>query len=272
MNHEWHPRRPKDEIVNLMALTCEEFGFLQRLRDFAWVNGGIPADEEFVLRLARSFQLSGYKFRKIWRRIENFFTIQEDCYMYEPDEDERKEKVQNIAKSRYFGKLGALKRWGKQPETIPDQISDQDSPPYSPPYPETMANYRDNNNRQIEDQLPPPTPSMEPSSGSGTADLSIPTETHQAICQRALDLGMAAPVFKVIGWIYQQFSGDHEAIVAGLVRWEGQKHAGLWGTKTRQEFELEAFRQRSTIRKETQNERLLRQSRELDEQDRRRTG
>ncbi len=267
-NHDWVPLYCGHELNTLTVLTCEEEGFLMRLRKWSWVNGGIPAEEDFVRRLARSFQVSSYKFKKLWDRIRNFFTVRDGNLFYEDDEGERKSQVVNIAKSKYFGRLGAEKRWQKPSEPSPQP----DSPPDSPPMATNIDNYSNNG-----EPPPPPNTSTEMGGGGGSPlertgpepnalTRTLSDADFQAICQRALDLGLAAPRRALAQRILEEFGWDIQALIRVLCKWEGQQHAGLWETKSRGDFELEAARQNSprkpTVRAEEQLSPLHAQSQE----------
>lgn len=250
-NQPWVQRYCGDEWNATAVLTIDEFGLLQRFRDYAWTNGGIPADESFLKRLAKIFQVSAYKFKKIWAEISNFFTIRDGVFYYEDDEAKRQSQVVNIAKSKHFGKLGAEKRWGKQAESA----SEPGSPPDSPPYADPIANQNQNHSHiQKEEPPPPPETTTEENGGGGglppeLAQLptlqqqALPDSAYQQICQRAIDLGFAAPQRKLAQRIFQEFGSDINALMRVLVKWEGQEGAGLWGSKCRGDFELEAARQ-----------------------------
>jgi hypothetical protein len=261
-NQPWCPRYAADELAGpTMTLTCDEFGLLQRLRDYSWKNGGIPNDEELLKKLGKTFLISAYKFKKIWPRLENFFEIRDGLLFYSDDEQERRGQVLNIAKSKLYGKIGAAKRWGNRQAASIDGQPQPDSPPIESPafsvgenlaaengYPQSQSH------TQVGEPPPPPTPSTDEGGGGGTP---LAVDEYQQIAQRALDLGMAAPERRLAVQVRQKF-GDRPiaAVLESLVRWEGQEHVGLWATKTADDFDLEAARQQSggPSRKRSQRE------------------
>lgn len=287
-NHEWYPRHPRDEMSGVQrVLTCEQVGFLDRLRDFSWVNGGLPADENFLKALAKTFGVSSYKFAKLWPVLVKFFEETDEVFFYPEDEAKRQKTVELIAKRKWAGKLGAEARWRPQRETTPDRqillmanglsqfeksdcynpypTPNSDSPP-TPPFILT-------NTKTEREPPPPPTPSTN-GGGGGAPPQSLEISTTEAdiqqVQQRAIDLGMAAPRWELAVQIRQKFSSVPVSEVLGfLVRWEGQQHPGLWASKRADEFRIEAARQaRGVPRKPSQRElddaRMLARARERD--------
>lgn len=263
-NQPWCPRYAADELSGpTMSLTPEQFGILQRFRDYSWKNGGIPNDEELLKKLAKVFLLSAYKFKKIWPVLENFFEERDGLLLYGEDEEQRRGQVVNIAKSKLYGRLGAEKRWGNRQTASIDGGAAADSPPIESPSVSAGENLAHENgysesqsHTQGEVPPPPPTPSSDQGGGGGSPLPAV--DEYQRIAQRAVDLGMAVPERRLAAQVRAKF-GDRpiEAVIESLVRWEGQEHVGLWGTKTADDFDLEAARQRSggPSRKTTQRER-----------------
>jgi hypothetical protein len=258
-NQPWIQRYPSEELAGAqLALTCEEAGALQRFRDFSFYNGGIPANEKFLLSLARSFQLSRYKFRKIWPVLENFFEITDAVFHFPADEEKRSQRLVLLAKRQISGKKGAESRWGKVLDgcsqsgdiVIANQMANAIPFAMAEPEPELEPD------TSTGEPPPPPTPSASMAGGGGAPNptnaltQNLPEPVYRAICQKTIDLGMAIPSRKLAQKIWEKFPGRPiDAVVQSLVRWEGQLHAGLWGEKTLQDFELECFRQANGGRK-----------------------
>lgn len=62
-----------EELAVTCVLTCEELGFLMRLRMWAACNGGIPASLTAKAPgpnyLALAFRLSNLRFARLWGRV-----------------------------------------------------------------------------------------------------------------------------------------------------------------------------------------------------------
>ena len=273
----WYRRYPRDEAAETTVLTCEEYGTLQRFRDYSLIHGGIEDDQEIIRRIGASFQLSKYKLNKLWNRIENFFTVRDGRFFYEADETERSALFVISCKRSLAGKLGASARWSDRNKAASDGQNvpmanamnlPSGLPSENPGEPEPETDTTGGN-------PPPPTPASEPGGGGGSPPAEIAQlvtdQEYLAIAQRALDLGMAVPTRKLALRLRQKFSDRPiEAVVKILVRWEGQEHVGLWDKKTVADFELEAARQVSGDRKPSGREQhqreMLDAARELDRQ------
>jgi len=266
----------------MRLLKGEEYALLQRFRDFAFINGGLPTDPRVLRRLAATYHVSSYKFAKIWPIIESFFEIFNDVFQFPADEEKRKSRLILIAKRQLSGMLGAAARWDnmcpqKRGIVKANQMANawQTSPSEPQPEPHTKE----------EEPPPPPTPpsSLDETStvgGGGVPPDKPITEPPQplpdigeqdfhAIVQRTLDLRMAAPSRPLAAKIRATFKNKNTSeMIELLVRWDGQDHAGLWGSKTLADFELEAARQRGQPQKMTAREesydRLMRRAAERD--------
>jgi hypothetical protein len=252
-------RCPAQELAGTeMVLTGDEYALLQRLRDFSFVNGGIPANELFIKNLAKTFHVSAYKFKRIWPVLENFFEkTSEGIFVYPEDEAKRVQRLVLIAKRKIAGHKGAETRWGKTLDPTPSNddlsiakaIFSNGKSMATTMVPDVLLVVGGGGTTTSEPSVeppPPPTPSSEPTS----LTQNLPEPAYQAICQKTIDLGMAIPSRKLAQKIWEKFPGRPiDAVVQSLVRWEGQLHAGLWGEKTLQDFELECFRQANGGRK-----------------------
>jgi len=104
----WCPRYASEEISGLCELTCEQFGLVQRFRDLAWGNLGLPTEDARLEQIAiNSCGLSRYKFRKYWPLLKKFFIEVDGALVFERDEEHRATAREKIDKSRESGKLGA---------------------------------------------------------------------------------------------------------------------------------------------------------------------
>lgn len=275
----WYRRYPRDEAAETTVLTCEEYGTLQRFRDYSLIHGGIENDLKLIQRIGESFHLSKYKLNKIWNVIENFFTVRDGRFFYESDESERSALFVISCKRSLAGKLGASARWSDR-NKVPSEGQNlpmanaipllSGLPSENPGEPELETDTTGGN-------PPPPTPASEHGGGGGSPPVevvkTITDQEFMAIAQRAVDLGMAVPTRKLAVRLRQKFAIlPIEDVVKILVRWEGQEHVGLWDKKTSADFELEASRQASGDRKptarasakETHQAEMLDAARELD--------
>lgn len=104
----WCPRYAAEEISGLCELTCEQFGLVQRFRDLAWGNLGLPLEETRLEQIAvNSCGLSRYKFRKFWPLLKKFFIEVDGALMFERDEEHRIAAREKIDKARESGRLGS---------------------------------------------------------------------------------------------------------------------------------------------------------------------
>ena len=298
-NHEWYPRYPKDELTGPGALLSnEELGFFTRLRDFSWINGGIPIDEDCMQEVAEFCKISRYKFVKIFAKLERFFEIRDGNYFYAEDELKRKKDVEQIAKRRWVGKIAAHARWAAKvsvikkqtPAAMPDAMHEacimhpipdpkkyleQEGTPQFPPQPETK--------KQAEGGGIPPCV-VDATTYKQTALPLQSAQQTQEVCsqrdieqirQKAISLGLSAPSKKLCQRIREKFLSEPiEAVLGFLVRWEEQNTVGLWNAKTAEDFRLEAARQQAGVpRKPSQQEltdrRLMQWAHERDQARRR---
>jgi len=103
----WRPRYALEEMGGwLRSLTCEQRGLVNDFRDYAWCNFGLPNDDHELERLAQTFGLSRYKFRKFWPELKKFFIKVADRLVFESDEEQRAAAQEKLDKAREFGKLG----------------------------------------------------------------------------------------------------------------------------------------------------------------------
>lgn len=295
----WYPRHPKDELSGpTIALTCEELGLLQRLRDYSWENGGIPADEAFLRRLAKVFQLSPYKWRKLWPVIENFFDRFEGFFTYDSDEQERRIIQDLSAKRKVSGILGAEARWKtvknrRNQVDITDSKTDGKAMASAIPFAtsEAMAN---DGQPQLQPQGDPPTPYPSPNMGDAglaagaVASLNEPDEVEsppvqrdpgtavtadsgfRLIAEHCRQLGMEAASPKLVRELLKKFTGlSPGEVIQHLPRFSNQQSPGLWAQKSRLELVQEAERQlespeRKPSSREERYARLLDWAREID--------
>lgn len=85
-----YQRYPRDILANpdIIALEYDEYGVLERLKDFTWLEESLPNDEQY---LAKILKISPKKFRKVFSAIEKFFKI-EDGKITCPELDEQRLK------------------------------------------------------------------------------------------------------------------------------------------------------------------------------------
>jgi uncharacterized protein YdaU (DUF1376 family) len=260
-SNPWYQRYPSDELADFSILTCEEYGLFQRLRDWCWNNEGIPDSKEIFQRLARVFQLSRYKFEKLWKRLENFFTLSDGKFWPDVDEARRIKLVDISAKRKKSGILGASVRWSTRHEAIdsgvPDAIANEWQMPFSmdgkpdtpppEPYPDPEENHH---------PLPPPPLANAATAGGGgdspplldqeVSNIGDQPTVHEALNQRSLQLGMPAMGKTLARKIRDKFPLDWtpNQVAAALVRFSNQDSPGLWGDLTADALRVEADRQK----------------------------
>lgn len=103
-------RVPALELAGPQSLlTCEEYGFFDRLRMWATVNGGIPDCDEVLRRLGQMFKVSRYKLARLWDAVKGFFSLRDGMWVYEPEDLDGMSELS--IKRRRAGLLGAAARW-----------------------------------------------------------------------------------------------------------------------------------------------------------------
>lgn len=262
MNQQpWYQRFPKDEFGGEQSLlTCEEYGFFTRLRDFCWENDGLLFDEKILSRFAKAQKLSPYKFKKVWQVVEKFFENIDGKLRYLDDETKRLRLVERTTKCKISGIKGAESRWkrqmplelGEEKFTDGDRHSEkvavamsQDGYPDPHPDPETPYELSVG-------PPPPPTPS-ENGGGGGEpphteTQTLIPETDIRLIAARAESLGLQAPSRGLAVQIRQRFPVlDIDQLLQVLVLVPGQKSAGLWVSISADDLVKEARRQSLTV-------------------------
>lgn len=228
----WYRRYPKEELAETIQLTCEEYGFLQRLRDYACQHGGIPSDEDFLKRISRVCQLSRYKFKKLWPQIENFFTLRDGFYVYEADEVWRLEVQEINANRKIAGEKGARSRWNNTPGVqteipFPDDGKRIDLPLANGWHsePESEADIE-----RVEGPPPPPTPSAEGGGGPPlTLAKSVTDSDFTVFANHCAQLALPMPARATAIRMLEKFPGlTMLQIIDRLPRFIRQEHAGLW--------------------------------------------
>lgn len=248
----WIPCHPADELATLMALNCDETCLLVKLRWFSFVNFGIEDDEITLKRLAKSFHLSAYKFKKVWPRIEKFFTKLNGRIYYPDDERERLRSTEMRDKRSVSGGLGANARWGNgEVQEIraqnldlsgdgtchPDEVAFATGEKW-PPQPHHNSEAVDN----AEGHPHPP--------GQAAADAPTPGSDAgngaDPVVQRAIDLGLPKPSAQLAREVREKFPDLAPAeLAARLPRFPGQNSPALWRTMSRVDLEDETRRQSS---------------------------
>lgn len=123
--YPWFAKDTKSD-VECAAMDATEYGVYVRLLEFAWINYGIPANEQFLCRLAKnSLGVSVYKWKKIWKVLRNFFE-EKDGFLFNPrQEQERSEEQVYRANQKRKSKLANIARWNKK--DLADQNGSPDS-------------------------------------------------------------------------------------------------------------------------------------------------
>lgn len=249
-SNPWYQRFPSNELSETLLLNYDEYGLLQRFRDFAWENEGF-ADEEIVIkRLAKRFGCSNYKLKKIWPILEKFFTLREGFFFYEKDEAKRLRVVDISSKRKQAGMLGASARWSTQGEDQAAGTENGDSKPMANAISDAMAS---------EEVLPPDTTTTARTTSSTKGELLLPPNPHEdgsssspppvlnqpdtaaaaltdgefnAICEHSRSLGMQAPTRSLAEKIRQKLKHlpTIEQVIATLPKFSGQTSPGLWAS------------------------------------------
>lgn len=241
----WYRRYPEREMAGEQrVLTNEEFGFLTRLRDYAWENEGFPNDEIFLKRFAKTVQLSVYKLKKLWPVLENFFKEVDGKMYYEEDESHRFREAGKSAKCKIAGILGARERWKEKNRKAVQMPLNPDGERYSGPYPSEMANhgYPDlDRDRSITEEVAA-APVQATAAASQIAHTLNETE-HQAIGVRSMELHMQAPDRTLALKLKSHFGLPVRDLIPLLVQFPGQTSPGLWLHKSIEDLGLERSRQ-----------------------------
>lgn len=291
-NQAWLQRFPKDELSDCtLVLTGDQYMLLQRFRDWSFINGGIPAEETVMVRLAnRLCGFSRYKFRKNWPMIESFFeeiavSLEQGplktfakFFVHPEDEEKRQHRLQLVSKRKLSGALGGTTRWTSEnpvcqstgEETEAQGIANAIAKFSPTATATTTATITESSYEDLSKHHPPaaaaagaaaaggefqqkpvePTPEAVSNQPPQAQMELIPVpkpltdQEFQAIAQRAIDLGLAAPTRAKAEKLRKIFADRPvEQIMQLLVRWEGQNSIGLWFHKSLMDFELEARRQ-----------------------------
>jgi hypothetical protein len=109
---------PAEEAAAIMGMSGDERGLFYSLRIYAWNHGGVPSEERTFLKTVKNCSgFSLYKIRKLLPEILKFFTLFEDVWLYEPDEQKRSQVIEINAKRKEAGRLGAQSKWSRRSES-----------------------------------------------------------------------------------------------------------------------------------------------------------
>lgn len=263
MNQQpWYQRFPKDEFGGEQSLlTCEEYGFFTRLRDFCWENDGLLFDEKILQRFAKAQKLSPYKFKKVWQVVENFFQIIDGKLRYVDDERRRLSLVERQTKCKISGLKGAESRWKKQlPLEMPrEDFTDGDR--HSEKVAVAIENYGNPDpypDPYTHNEAPPPASSTEglprlvPEAGGGGPPYDEGPETDQALpdvsthfFQRMVvycaSNNIPTPDRRFCAELVARFPNRQDPQLYPV--FYGQKSPGLWLKKTNSELDNELISQ-----------------------------
>lgn len=248
----WYRRYPEREMAGEQrVLTNEEFGFMTRLRDYAWENEGFPNDEIFLKRFAKTVQLSAYKLKKLWPVIDNFFKEIDGKMYYEEDESHRFREAGKSAKCKIAGILGAKERWKERNRKAVQMPLTCDGERYSGPHHSEMANHGYPDLDREEEISTTGEPAAATVQGVATAAPTQLTTTlteaeHQAIGVRSMELHMQAPDRALALKLKSHFGLPVCDLIPLLVAFPGQTSPGLWLHKSMQDLGLERSRQYMT--------------------------
>lgn len=139
-----YQRYSKDYLgdENVVVMTLEEEGAYNRLMDFCWLEGSIPADMRDLAAMCKN--VSAKKMQAMWKRIGRCFDphpAEADRLIHPRLEEERAKQEEWRGQQSTAGKIGAAKRWGRH----------------------GSANGVATNSPMAENSSPSPTPSSSPS-------------------------------------------------------------------------------------------------------------
>jgi hypothetical protein len=251
----WVPRYALEELGgDLLGLNCECFGFVQRLRDLAWANFGLPMSEEKLMEIGLSFRFSRYKFRKYWSELKNFFTEKDGRLYFTRDLEHSEAAIEKSAKLQESGKLGAeirKQRNGYQRASVPKVGHGQ----------AILFDGNQDPDPDIEEHLPPPPTETRPvvddratAGGGGEVEkiiqtgngMGTPEADHRAILEHCHRLGIPAPSRTLSIELRAKFPGWPIAqVLQNLPRFENQTSPGLWRGMGPESLRAEAERQKN---------------------------
>jgi uncharacterized protein YdaU (DUF1376 family) len=254
-NQPWYQRFPKDEFGGEQSLlTCEEYGFFTRLRDFCWENDGMLLDEKILKRFAQAQKLSPYKFKKVWEVVENFFEKIDGKLRYADDERKRLEVVDRSRNCKVSGIKGANSRWKRQmPLDLPmANFTDGDRHPEKEAFAMSADGYPEPSPHPEPDtymEYPAAASSFDGSSkasraaAAGTTNNSVALDVSasyvRAVVLRCSALGLPTPDRGICSRLKQRFPNlDPSRFPA----FPGQQGAGLWLFRSEAEMGYEADR------------------------------
>jgi hypothetical protein len=252
----WIKRFPDRELADTCELNCEEYGFLQRLRDFSMVRGGIPDSGDLFFRLAKTFQLSKYKLKKLWPVLENFFTLRDGVYYYDRDEERRLQVIDSRHKRQVAGRLGAEARWSREVAEFPKPGSNPDgnatageSAAPSPPDGMLELDPRDQiQEREAAAAARPEVKTMEPEAAGAApeAEKNFQPEKIQRLTERCSQLGLQLPDRKLSVRLLEKFPSIEPE---KWPRFPEQRSPGLWVEKSIEDMTYEIARQNGPPKK-----------------------
>lgn len=285
-SNPYYQRYPRDEWADTGFLNCEEYGALQRLRDFSWHHEGIPDDAAFFLkRLPGVLNISRYKLKKLWPVLENFFTLRDGFFYYESDESKRLKLVEITSKRRTAGKLGALSRWsdvrsaeaeadGKRMANAIPVAMDLEWQTDGIPEPEPYTPEGSSSSSGVVGSSPPAEEAEAPPGERSEQNQQLAetgVEFHQAVSNHCAKLGLKIPNAELTAKLRKKFPElPSGALIRHLPRFPGQESPGLWLRYSLDDLAAEAARQSQGLRKPSGKEHLIAEARAIDEEVRKR--
>jgi hypothetical protein len=290
ISQSWYKRWPSTEFAETIVLNCEEYGLLQRFRDHSIVNNGIEDDQELIQRLGARFGLSRYKLKKLWPRIENFFTLRDQRFVYEQDEQERHQLFIIRGKRQLAGRLGAQARWSERDRTASDgenvpmanAMANAISLPSGLP---SEVEVEVESRREVSSAAAitrghaasAAAAAESPPTTQASQELTNPHDDRnrrafEALSVRCAELQMPVPSPDLAVEVVKKFTHlSPEEAARALPRFPDQRNAALWLSKSVLEIELEAARQATALHgdrkptaKEQHQQHMLERARQVD--------
>lgn len=98
---------PKDFMAGTATMSLQEVGAYMRLLCFAWDAGGVPNDAS---ERARICGCSRAQERELWKKVGKKFSLQNDVFLNERMEEERKKQADYRRRQSDKGKASAASR------------------------------------------------------------------------------------------------------------------------------------------------------------------
>jgi hypothetical protein len=262
----YYPRYSRDELSSqqMFLLPPDARCFINDMRDWSWAHEGIENSEVVLFQLGKKFGFSKQKTRKLITLLPQFFDEKDGFFYWESDEQYRAKVVSISSKRRISGRLGGLKKSGKEPvqSELPLANARTEAEAFArhlPDKPPAVAS-------AFADTLPPPPeqtrpvvePEPEVAGGGGEVEkilrngngMGTPEAENRAISEHCHRIGIPAPSPGLSAQLRAKFPGVGIAqVIENLPRFDGQTSPGLWRDLGPESLTAEAQRQKNSVPK-----------------------